>query len=66
MVGPLKASAFVLQAAAANAEEVLAERPSIRLSPEAAAAFSEALEQPARVDERLAQALHRRRKFRMD
>jgi hypothetical protein len=47
----------------AKAEEVLAERPSIRLSPEAAAAFSQALEQPARVNERLARALRRRRKF---
>lgn len=56
-------SAFVVQAAAARAEEVLAERPSIRLSPEAAAAFSQALEQPARVNERLARALRRRRKF---
>jgi uncharacterized protein (DUF1778 family) len=56
-------SAFVVQAAAARAEEVLAERPSIRLSPEAAAAFSQALEQPGRVNERLAQALRRRRKF---
>lgn len=59
----LNVSAFVVQAAAAKAEEVLAERPSIRLSPEAAVVFSQALEQPARVNERLAQALHRRRKF---
>jgi uncharacterized protein (DUF1778 family) len=59
----LNVSAFVVQAAAARAEQVLAERPSIRLSPEAAAAFSEALEQPAGVNERLARALRRRRKF---
>ena len=59
----LNVSAFVVQAAAARAEEVLAERPSIRLSPEAAAVFSQALEQPARVNERLARALRRRRTF---
>jgi uncharacterized protein (DUF1778 family) len=61
----LNVSAFVVQAAAARAEEVLAERPSIRLSPEAAVVFGQALEQPARVNERLAQALHPRgrRKF---
>ncbi len=59
----LNVSAFVVQAASARAEQVLAERPSIRLPPEAAAAFTEALEQPAEVNERLARALRRKRKF---
>jgi uncharacterized protein (DUF1778 family) len=59
----LNVSAFVLQAAAARAEEVLAERPSIRLSTRAASAFTEALARPAQVNERLAAALHRPRKF---
>jgi uncharacterized protein (DUF1778 family) len=59
----LNVSAFVVQAASARAEQVLADRPSIRLSSEAAAAFTEALEQPAEVNERLARALRRKRKF---
>lgn len=59
----LNLSAFVLQAAAARAEEVLAERQGIRLTPDGAAAFSEALERPAQVNERLAKALHRPRAF---
>ena len=59
----LNVSAFVVQAAAAKAEEILAERSSIRLSSEAAAAFSEALERPAEVNDRLALALRRKRKF---
>lgn len=59
----LNVSAFVLQAAAARAEEVLAERPSIRLSARGARAFSEALAQPAQVNERLAAALQRPRNF---
>jgi uncharacterized protein (DUF1778 family) len=59
----LNVSAFVLQAAAARAQEVLAERRSIGLSASAAAAFSEALERPAQVNERLAKALGRPRKF---
>ncbi|HLY47778.1 MAG TPA: DUF1778 domain-containing protein [Solirubrobacteraceae bacterium] len=56
-------SAFVVQAAASKAEEILAERSSIHLSPTAAAAFTEALEQPGAVNERLARALRRKRKF---
>ena len=52
-----------MQAAAAKAEEILAERSSIRLSPQAAAAFSQALKRPAEVNDRLAQALRRKRKF---
>ncbi|MHB8491649.1 MAG: type II toxin-antitoxin system TacA family antitoxin [Solirubrobacteraceae bacterium] len=59
----LNMSAFVIQAAASRAEEVLAERSSIRLSAHASAAFTEALERPAEVNDRLANALHRRRMF---
>jgi uncharacterized protein (DUF1778 family) len=59
----LNVSAFVVQAAASKAEEVLAERSTIRLSPQAAVAFSEALERPAEVNDRLARALRRKRKF---
>lgn len=59
----LNVSAFVVQAAAAKAEEILAERSSIRLSPQAAAVFTEALERPAEVNDRLARALRRKRKF---
>jgi uncharacterized protein (DUF1778 family) len=57
-------SAFVLQAAARHAEEVLAERTVIQLSPQAAQAFSDALAQPASVNRRLAAALDRPRGFR--
>lgn len=57
-------SAFVLQSAAAEAAAVLAERPLIGLGPEAAAAFAEALDAPAAVNERLATALARPRRFR--
>jgi uncharacterized protein (DUF1778 family) len=59
----LNVSAFVLQAAAFRAEEILAERQSIRLTPQAAEAFSQALDEPASVNERLAEALERPRKF---
>jgi uncharacterized protein (DUF1778 family) len=59
----LTVSAFVLQAAAARAEEVLVERPSIRLSARGETAFTEALAQPAQVNERLAAALQRPRNF---
>ena len=62
-VSHLNVSAFVVQAAAAKAEEILAERSSIRLSEQAAVAFTEALERPAEVNDRLAQALRRKRKF---
>jgi uncharacterized protein (DUF1778 family) len=57
-------SAFVLHAAAQHAEEVLAERTVIQLSPQAARAFSDALAQPATVNERLAAALDHPRGFR--
>jgi uncharacterized protein (DUF1778 family) len=56
-------SAFVLQAAAARAEEILAERHTIRLSPGAAEAFEQALQRPAQANQRLADALSRPRKF---
>jgi uncharacterized protein (DUF1778 family) len=59
----LNMSAFVVQAAASKAEEVLAERSSIRLSAQASAAFTEALERPAQVNDRLAKELRRKRKF---
>jgi uncharacterized protein (DUF1778 family) len=59
----LSVSAFVLQAAQLRAEEVLAERALIRLSPQAAEAFSNALARPAEVNERLARALGRPRRF---
>jgi uncharacterized protein (DUF1778 family) len=59
----LTVSAFVVQAAASRAEEILAERSSIRLSAGAAAAFSEALERPGEINERLAQALGRKHQF---
>ncbi len=57
-------SAFVLQSAAAQAAEVLAERQLIELSAEAAGAFNDALDTPATVNQRLASALERPRKFR--
>ncbi|MEO6859381.1 MAG: DUF1778 domain-containing protein [Solirubrobacteraceae bacterium] len=59
----LNVSAFVVQAAASKAEEILAERSSIRLSREAAIAFTEALERPAEVNDRLANAMQRKRTF---
>ncbi len=59
----LTVSAFVLRHALQAAEQVLAERQSIRLSPAAAAAFSEALTSPAQVNERLTSALQRPTKF---
>jgi uncharacterized protein (DUF1778 family) len=59
----LNVSAFVVQAAASKAEEILVDRSSIRLSAQAAAAFSEALERPAEVNDRLTRALRRKRKF---
>jgi uncharacterized protein (DUF1778 family) len=59
----LNMSAFVFQAAASRAEVVLAQRSNILLSAQTAAAFSEVLERPAQVNERLAKALRRKRKF---
>jgi uncharacterized protein (DUF1778 family) len=55
----LNVSAFVLQAAAARAEQILADRHTIRLDERAAKLFSEALERPAGVNKRLAEALQR-------
>jgi uncharacterized protein (DUF1778 family) len=57
-------SAFVLQAAAARAEEILAERHTIRLDAHAAQAFEQALKAPAQVNERLAEALKRPHTFK--
>jgi len=59
----LSVSAFVLQAAEARADEILLERQLVRLAPHAAEAFAAALERPAEVNERLAGALRRPRKF---
>lgn len=59
----LSLSAFVLQAASARAEEVLAERSVITLEPGAAAAFARALAEPGKANTRLAAALGRPRKF---
>ncbi len=59
----LNVSAFVVHAAALKAEEILAERSSVRLSAEAATAFSQALERPQEVNDRLAQVLRRPRRF---
>jgi uncharacterized protein (DUF1778 family) len=59
----LSVSAFVIQAACRAADDLLAERQTIHLPPEAAAAFTEALNRPAQVNERLAAALQRPTKF---
>lgn len=59
----LSVSAFVLQAASQAADDLLAERQNIRLSPNAAAAFREALTRPAQVNDRLSAALERPQKF---
>jgi uncharacterized protein (DUF1778 family) len=60
----LSVSAFVLQAAQVRAEQVLAERELIRLSPHAAEAFAAALSRPAEVNYALMSALDRPKKFR--
>jgi uncharacterized protein (DUF1778 family) len=59
----LSVSAFVLQAANRAAHDMLAERQTVHLSPDAATAFTEALNRPAQVNERLARALQRPTKF---
>jgi uncharacterized protein (DUF1778 family) len=59
----LSVSAFVLRAAQIHAEDILAERQVIHLSRKAAKVLTEALERPAAVNERLAMALRRPRKF---
>lgn len=56
-------SAFVLQAATYQAEALMAERLVISLSPGAAEVLAEALQAPAQVNDRLAEALGRTRKF---
>ena len=60
----LSVSAFVVVAAAERAEYVLTERRIVALPASAAEAFSVALSQPGRVNERLAAALGRPRGFR--
>ncbi len=52
-------TAFVLQSAELHAEQVLADRMVVTLSPAAATAFAAALERPAEVNTRLATALAR-------
>jgi uncharacterized protein (DUF1778 family) len=59
----LSITAFVLQAANRAADDILAERRTVHLSPDAAAAFTDALNRPAQVNERLAKALQRPSKF---
>ncbi|WP_246133502.1 DUF1778 domain-containing protein [Mycobacterium helveticum] len=59
----LSITAFVLQAANRAADDILAERRTVHLSPDAAAAFTDALNRPAQVSERLAKALQRPSKF---
>jgi uncharacterized protein (DUF1778 family) len=59
----LTVTAFVLQAANRAADDVLAERQTIHLSPDAATTFAEALSRPAEVNQRLATALKRGAKF---
>ena len=59
----LSVSAFVLRAAALRAEEVVAQRSVIHLSPRGAEALTDALARPAAVSDRLASALRRPRSF---
>lgn len=56
-------SAFMLQSAESRAEEILADRLVITLSPDAAQRFAAALNKPAAVNDRLARALQRPSKF---
>ena len=59
----LTVSAFVLQAANRAADDLLADRQTIHLPPNAAAAFTEALNRPAEINDRLTAALQRPAKF---
>lgn len=59
----LSVSAFVLSAAAERAEALLAERRTVPLDSEAAAAFAASLASPATVNERLRASLKRARRF---
>ena len=52
-----------MQAAASKAEEILPERSSICLTHDAAVAFRDALEDPAEVNNRIADAMRRKRTF---
>jgi uncharacterized protein (DUF1778 family) len=59
----LSVSAFVLQAAESRADEVIVDRELITLSADAARSFFDALQEPAKVNERLADMLGRPLKF---
>ncbi|MEB3049504.1 DUF1778 domain-containing protein [Mycolicibacter sp. MYC123] len=59
----LNLSAFVLQAAEERAEQIIAERQVIQLSPDAAEAFEAALARPAQVNENLRRSLQRSATF---
>jgi uncharacterized protein (DUF1778 family) len=59
----LTVSAFVLQAAQVSAEQILAERELVRLSPHAAEAFADAVSRPAEVNYSLMNSLGRPKKF---
>ncbi|MGH3560302.1 MAG: DUF1778 domain-containing protein, partial [Mycobacterium sp.] len=59
----LNLSAFILQAAQERAEEIMAERQLIQLSPNAAEAFEAALARPSWVNEDLRESLQRPTKF---
>lgn len=56
-------TAFVLQSAELRAEQILADRTVVTLGPAAAELFSAALNRPAEVNERLAEALDRPSRF---
>lgn len=60
----LNISSFVVQAAASRAEEVLAQRATIHLSPQAAVEFTRALQRPAEVNAQLLETLSRSRGVR--
>lgn len=59
----LNLSAFVLQAAQERAEEIIAERQLIELTPNAAEEFAAALARPAQVNEALRESLQRSASF---
>ena len=56
-------SAFVVQSAELHAEQVLADRLVVTLSPPGAEVFAAALARPAQVNQRLADALARQAGF---
>ncbi|TDQ51443.1 uncharacterized protein (DUF1778 family) [Actinorugispora endophytica] len=55
----LSVSGFVLRSVGTRAEEVIADRRFVRLSSAAPEAFAEASQRPARLNDRLADALRR-------